>query len=134
MSLQRRGGKPSPKTMRKVSDKRLLKLIGRYLRAGIMVDGLTQATAEGTMERNPIQRRWRRRCRGGVDTQVDPWESTAAGVHCVKKPEQLQQCFSSFDAFVAGIAASTLCGLVIGVACKQSESDRNSNIDRKSGQ
>ena len=32
---------------RKVSDKRLLKLIGRYLRAGVMVDGVFQPSAEG---------------------------------------------------------------------------------------
>ncbi|TWU51561.1 Group II intron-encoded protein LtrA [Rubripirellula reticaptiva] len=35
---------------RKVHDKRLLKLIGRYLRAGIMADGLHQASTEGTMQ------------------------------------------------------------------------------------
>jgi RNA-directed DNA polymerase len=35
---------------RKVHDKRLLKLIGRYLRAGVMVDGLLQPSAEGTMQ------------------------------------------------------------------------------------
>jgi len=34
----------------KVHDKRLLKLIGRYLRAGVMVDGLLQPSAEGTMQ------------------------------------------------------------------------------------
>lgn len=42
------------KVSRKVSDKRLLRLIGRYLRAGIMVDGLAQATAEGTMQGGPL--------------------------------------------------------------------------------
>ncbi len=39
---------------RKVRDKRLLGLIGRYLRAGIMVDGLAQATEEGTMQGGPL--------------------------------------------------------------------------------
>lgn len=39
---------------RKVRDKRLLGLIGRYLRAGIMVDGLAQSTAEGTMQGGPL--------------------------------------------------------------------------------
>jgi RNA-directed DNA polymerase len=39
---------------RKVHDKRLLKLIGRYLRAGVMVDGLCQASTEGTMQGGPL--------------------------------------------------------------------------------
>ncbi len=39
---------------RKVRDKRLLGLIGRYLRAGIMVDGLFQSTEEGTMQGGPL--------------------------------------------------------------------------------
>ncbi len=39
---------------RKVRDKRLLKLIGRYLRAGIMVNGLVQPSPEGTMQGGPL--------------------------------------------------------------------------------
>lgn len=39
---------------RKVRDKRLLRLIGRYLRAGIMVDGLVQPSPEGTMQGGPL--------------------------------------------------------------------------------
>ncbi len=39
---------------RKVRDKRVLGLIGRYLRAGIMVDGLAQSTEEGTMQGGPL--------------------------------------------------------------------------------
>ena len=39
---------------RKVHDKRLLKLIGRYLRAGVMVDGLCQPSEEGTMQGGPL--------------------------------------------------------------------------------
>jgi RNA-directed DNA polymerase len=39
---------------RKVSDKQLLKLIGRYLRAGVMVDGVLQATTEGTPQGGPL--------------------------------------------------------------------------------
>jgi RNA-directed DNA polymerase len=39
---------------RKVRDKRLLKLIGRYLRAGVMVDGLCQPSTEGTMQGGPL--------------------------------------------------------------------------------
>jgi RNA-directed DNA polymerase len=39
---------------RKVHDKRLLKLIGRYLRAGVMVDGIQQTTSEGTMQGGPL--------------------------------------------------------------------------------
>lgn len=39
---------------RQVRDKRLLRLIGRYLRAGIMVDGLIQSTEEGTMQGGPL--------------------------------------------------------------------------------
>lgn len=39
---------------RKVHDKRLLKLIGRYLRAGVMVDGTYQPSQEGTMQGGPL--------------------------------------------------------------------------------
>jgi RNA-directed DNA polymerase len=39
---------------RKVHDKRLLKLIGRYLRAGVLVDGLCQPSREGTMQGGPL--------------------------------------------------------------------------------
>lgn len=39
---------------RKVSDKRLLRLIGRYLRAGVMVDGILQATHDGTPQGGPM--------------------------------------------------------------------------------
>jgi RNA-directed DNA polymerase len=39
---------------RKVHDKRLLKLIGRYLRAGVMIDGLCQPSTEGTMQGGPL--------------------------------------------------------------------------------
>jgi RNA-directed DNA polymerase len=39
---------------RKVHDKRLLKLIGRYLRAGVMIDGLCQPSEEGTMQGGPL--------------------------------------------------------------------------------
>jgi RNA-directed DNA polymerase len=39
---------------RKVHDKRLLQLIGRYLRAGVMVEGLIQASHEGTGQGNPL--------------------------------------------------------------------------------
>ena len=38
---------------RKVHDKMVLKLIGRYLRAGVMVDGIFQATSEGTPQGGP---------------------------------------------------------------------------------
>ena len=38
---------------RKVSDKRVLKLIGRYLRAGVLVDGILQPTREGTPQGGP---------------------------------------------------------------------------------
>ncbi|GAA4469525.1 group II intron reverse transcriptase/maturase [Novipirellula rosea] len=39
---------------RKVHDKRLLKLIGRYLRAGVMIDGLCQPSEAGTMQGGPL--------------------------------------------------------------------------------
>jgi len=39
---------------RKVHDKRLLKLIGRYLRAGVMIDGLCQPSNEGTIQGGPL--------------------------------------------------------------------------------
>ena len=38
---------------RKVRDKAILQLIGRYLRAGVMVDGQFQATTEGTPQGGP---------------------------------------------------------------------------------
>jgi len=39
---------------RKVHDKRLLKLIGRFLRAGVMVEGGVQPSPEGTMQGGPL--------------------------------------------------------------------------------
>ena len=39
---------------RKVSDKRLLRIIGRYLRAGVMVEGIKQPSTEGTMQGGPL--------------------------------------------------------------------------------
>jgi RNA-directed DNA polymerase len=39
---------------RKVHDPVLLKLIGRYLRAGVMVDGILQPSTEGTMQGGPL--------------------------------------------------------------------------------
>ena len=39
---------------RKVRDKRILRLIGRYLRAGVMVDGIKQPSLEGTMQGGPL--------------------------------------------------------------------------------
>lgn len=39
---------------RKVNDKRLLRLIGRYLRAGVLVDMDLQPSTEGTMQGGPL--------------------------------------------------------------------------------
>ncbi len=39
---------------RKVDDRKVLKLIRRYLEAGVMVDGIKQATAEGTPQGSPL--------------------------------------------------------------------------------
>lgn len=39
---------------RKVHDRRLLQLIGRYLRAGVMVEGVVQPSPEGTMQGGPL--------------------------------------------------------------------------------
>src|SRR5207302_6867127 len=39
---------------RRVSDRRLLRLIRRYLEAGIMVSGVKQASAEGTPQGSPL--------------------------------------------------------------------------------
>jgi len=39
---------------RKVHDQRLLKLIGRFLRAGVMVEGVVQPSPEGTMQGGPL--------------------------------------------------------------------------------
>lgn len=39
---------------RRVADKRLLKLIHRYLQAGVMVDGVRQASTEGTPQGSPL--------------------------------------------------------------------------------
>jgi RNA-directed DNA polymerase len=39
---------------RKVHDPVLLKLIGRYLRAGVMVEGILQPSTEGTMQGGPL--------------------------------------------------------------------------------
>jgi retron-type reverse transcriptase len=37
-----------------VSDRKILKLIRRYLEAGVMVDGIRQPTAEGTPQGSPL--------------------------------------------------------------------------------
>ena len=39
---------------RRTSDKRVLRLIGRYLRSGIMVDGVVTVNAEGTPQGGPL--------------------------------------------------------------------------------
>src|SRR5437764_14270230 len=39
---------------RKVDDRKVLKLIRRYLEAGVMVDGVRQPTAEGTPQGSPL--------------------------------------------------------------------------------
>src|SRR5690348_18342042 len=39
---------------RKVDDRKVLKLIRRYLEAGVMADGIWQATAEGTPQGSPL--------------------------------------------------------------------------------
>ena len=39
---------------RKVRDRRVLRLIGRFLRAGLLADGLNQATEEGTPQGGPL--------------------------------------------------------------------------------
>ena len=39
---------------RKVADKRVLSLIGRYLRAGVMVDGIIQPTEQGVPQGGPL--------------------------------------------------------------------------------
>jgi RNA-directed DNA polymerase len=43
-----------PRVARKVRDKRLLSLIGRYLRAGVLVGDFIQATAVGTAQGSPL--------------------------------------------------------------------------------
>ena len=37
-----------------IRDKRVLRLIGRYLRAGIMIEGVVQASEEGTPQGGPL--------------------------------------------------------------------------------
>ena len=39
---------------RKVHDRRVLQLIGRYLRAGVMVEGVLQPTDEGAPQGGPL--------------------------------------------------------------------------------
>src|SRR5262245_48455343 len=39
---------------RLIRDKRILRLIGRYLRAGVMVEGVVQASEEGTPQGGPL--------------------------------------------------------------------------------
>jgi retron-type reverse transcriptase len=59
---------------RKVEDRKVLKLIRRYLEAGVMVDGIKQATAEGTPQgslcaaahNDPYEQRWVMRSARGL--------------------------------------------------------------------
>ena len=37
-----------------IRDKRVLRLIGRYLRAGVMIEGVVQASEEGTPQGGPL--------------------------------------------------------------------------------
>jgi RNA-directed DNA polymerase len=37
-----------------IRDKRVLRLIGRYLRSGVMIEGVVQATEEGTPQGGPL--------------------------------------------------------------------------------
>lgn len=39
---------------RKVEDKRILLLIRRYLQAGVMADGLTKVSHDGTLQGGPL--------------------------------------------------------------------------------
>ena len=47
---------------RKVRDKRVLRLIGRYLRAGVMVEGLLVSTEEGPRKGVHFHPCWRTSC------------------------------------------------------------------------
>jgi retron-type reverse transcriptase len=43
-----------PRIARKVKDERILKLIRRYLQAGLMADGIVSARTEGTPQGGPL--------------------------------------------------------------------------------
>ena len=89
---------------RRVKDKRLLRLIGRYLRAGIMIGGIVEAHEEGTPQGSPLspllsnvilddldkelERRGRRFCRYADDCNIYV-RSKAAG-------EQAMQSITRF--------------------------------------
>src|SRR3989304_2958419 len=58
---------------RHVGDKQVLRLIGKYLRAGVMVDGRLQATRQGISSSSGTWRSSRRRCRrSGQNTRAGP--------------------------------------------------------------
>jgi len=59
----------------KVDDKRLLKLLGRYLRAGVVVDGVLQPTSEGTPQGVPSLRYW-------PTSSWMIWTRSSSGVAC----------------------------------------------------
>lgn len=56
---------------RKVADKRVLALIGRYLRAGVMVDGEVQATESGTPQGGPMSPLLANILRGDLDKELE---------------------------------------------------------------
>jgi RNA-directed DNA polymerase len=90
---------------RKVSDKRMLKLIGRYLRAGVMVDGLVQPSPEGTMQGGPLSPLLANILLDDLDKELDSRGLRFARYAddfqvCVKTHRSARRVFASIERFL----------------------------------